>query len=414
MLATGTFSAPLLRSSVPSNKTIFCPRVTCKVKDTSTPNHFDLYARTCADGSIQKENVDFTDSYSPVGSIDSIRILLNIAASAGLLISILDISNAFQNSIIFDASECVYLSLPPLYLDWFRQQWPDYDLPSLNVKDLVIQCLKSIQGTKDAGQRWYKLLAACLLALKMIRCSCDHGVFIWNLPTETCFLAIETDDILFISKTRTPFLQLKSELEKLFDLTVCEGSILKFLHLQIIQSPFGVSFDQTTHIKNTILHDYFKEILATSIPCQLYPFPIDASFECHLYKAPPLSGLDLVNVTKCFRFSFGHLVGGLMHITQVSRPNLSYSVMRYAGYMACPNLPIFEALHTTLCYLYHHPHLPIMYPSCTTKNTTWTMHTHWKTGFAESIMETTWPPLQMQTLPLAFVLAGPFLQTFMY
>jgi len=35
------------------------------------------------------------------------------------LISIIDISNAFQNSIIFDATERVFLSLPPLYLDWF-------------------------------------------------------------------------------------------------------------------------------------------------------------------------------------------------------------------------------------------------------------------------------------------------------
>ena len=79
--------------------------------------------------------------------------ILTLAAASGLLISILDISNAFQNSIIFDASERVYLSLPPLYLDWFCQQWPDYNLPSLNIKDLVIQCLKSIQGTKDSGQR---------------------------------------------------------------------------------------------------------------------------------------------------------------------------------------------------------------------------------------------------------------------
>ena len=87
------------------------------------------------------------------------------------MISILDISNAFQNSIIFDATERVYLSLPPLYLAWFRQQWPDYDLPSITTKDLVLQCLKCIQGTRDAGQRWYELLMGCLLGLKMVRCS---------------------------------------------------------------------------------------------------------------------------------------------------------------------------------------------------------------------------------------------------
>jgi hypothetical protein len=383
MLATGTFSAPLLRTSVPAGKSILRPRIACRVKDTTINHQYDLYARTCADGSTQRESIDFTDSYSPVASIDSIRLLLNLAASQGLLVSILDISNAFQNSIIFDPSERVYMSLPPLYLDWFLQQWPDFNLPSANVKDLVLQCLKSIQGTRDAGQRWYKLLAGILLALKLIRCSCDHGVFTWNLPTENCSLALATDDILFLSKTRSPFLRLKQELEKLFDLTICEGSTLKFLNLRIVQSPHGISFDQSQHINNTILSEYFKDIPTSTIPKQVFPFPINATFERTLYESPPLSGIDLVNATKRFRFSFGHIVGELMHIATVSRPDLAYCVMRYSGYMACPNLPIFEALHSTMCYLYHHPHLPIMYPNKPYKLSNSSLQTHWHTGFAE-------------------------------
>jgi len=71
----------------------------------------------------------------------------------------------------------------------------------------------------------------------MIRCVCDHGVFIWTLPTETCYISLETDDLLSLSKTRTPSLHLKQELEKLFDLTVCECSILKFLNLRVVLSP---------------------------------------------------------------------------------------------------------------------------------------------------------------------------------
>ena len=77
MLASGTFSAPILQSSIPAHKTVLCPRVTCKVKDTSVPNQYDLYARTCADGSTQRENIDFTDLYSPVASIDSLCLILN-------------------------------------------------------------------------------------------------------------------------------------------------------------------------------------------------------------------------------------------------------------------------------------------------------------------------------------------------
>jgi hypothetical protein len=384
MQTTGTFSAPMLRSNVPSHKTILHPRISCRVKDTSTPHQYDLYARTCADGSVQQEYIDFTDSYSPVASIESIRVLLNLAASNGLLVSILDISNAFQNSIIFDDSEHVYMSLPPLYLEWFKHQWPDFTLPSMNPKELVLQCLKTIQGTRDAGRRWYILLSGCLIQLKFVRSSTDHGVFTWFFnDVELCYLALATDDILFLSKTRSPFLFLRQELEKLFDLTVTEGSILKFLNLRIVQSPAGISFDQTQHIRSVLLAEYFAGTDPKSIKMQPYPFPLDASFERRLYEAAPLTGIDLNNATKRFGFAFGHIVGGLMHITTISRPDLSYCVMRYSGYMACPNLPIFEALHLTMCYLFHHPHLPIMYPSKPMKTSSAALQTHWKHGFAE-------------------------------
>ncbi len=74
--------------------------------------------------------------------------------------------------------------------------------------------------------------------------------------------------------------------------------MLKFLYLRIIQSPAGTSIDQTQHIQNKILYEYFKDIPSDSIPRQLYPFPIDASFEKKLYEAPPLTGVDLSNITK--------------------------------------------------------------------------------------------------------------------
>ncbi len=120
---------------------------------------------------------------------------------------------------------------------------------------------------------------------------------------------------------------MKQELEKLFDLTVCEGSILKFLNLRVVQSPSGVSFDQTQHIQCTILSEYFQDIPPTSIPWQLYPFSLDAGFEKKLYESPPLTGIALMNATKKFCFTFGRVLGSLMHITTVSRPDLAYSII---------------------------------------------------------------------------------------
>jgi hypothetical protein len=79
----------------------------------------------------------------------------------------------------------------------------------------------------------------------------DHGVFIWKWKTYYSLSVLETDDLLMASENDEPFHHLVTELRQMFDLTSKQGSILKFLNLRIVQSPLGVSFDQTQ--PNTLL-----------------------------------------------------------------------------------------------------------------------------------------------------------------
>ena len=72
-----------------------------------------------------------------------------------------------------------------------------------------------------------------------------------------------------------------------------------------------------------------------------------------------------------------------MHIAGITQIDLLYATMRFSGYMACPNLPIFDALHRTMCYLYHHKHIPIMYPRKPLKKGGQVLSTFWKSGQAE-------------------------------
>ena len=67
-----TFSAPFLRSLLPPDKKILCPRIYFRVKTTYIYNQYDLYSRTFADVSSMIEGVDFTVSYAPVAGIRSI------------------------------------------------------------------------------------------------------------------------------------------------------------------------------------------------------------------------------------------------------------------------------------------------------------------------------------------------------
>ena len=68
------------------------------------------------------EGVDLIASYEPVSVIRSNNIIIAIAYAEGLIIFVLDIANAFQNTILPYPAEIVYLSLPYLYLDWYERK----------------------------------------------------------------------------------------------------------------------------------------------------------------------------------------------------------------------------------------------------------------------------------------------------
>ena len=60
------------------------------------------------------EGVEFTVSYEPVAGIRSLCIITAIASAEGLILFVLDISNAFQNTSLPNPAEIVYFSSPYL------------------------------------------------------------------------------------------------------------------------------------------------------------------------------------------------------------------------------------------------------------------------------------------------------------
>jgi hypothetical protein len=53
--------------------------------------------RLVAKGYTQKEDENFFDTYSPVARLTTIRVLLSLAASHGLLVHQMDVKTAFLN-----------------------------------------------------------------------------------------------------------------------------------------------------------------------------------------------------------------------------------------------------------------------------------------------------------------------------
>ena len=80
------------------------------------------------------EGVGFKVFYAPVDGTLSLSIITEIESVEGLLIFVLDIYNAFQNTILPNPAERVYLSLTYLYLDLYQIKCPKHPLASINQK----------------------------------------------------------------------------------------------------------------------------------------------------------------------------------------------------------------------------------------------------------------------------------------
>lgn len=61
--------------------------------------------------------------------------------------------------------------------------------------------------------------------------------------------------------------------------------------------------------------------------------------------------------------AYNKWTGSVLHISARSHSDIPYLAMRLSGYNNCPSQACYKILCLGMCYLYHHPMVPIMYSS---------------------------------------------------
>ena len=103
---------------LPDRTNVLCSLIGTSIKEGDYYGACKFVARHRANMNLQIQGVDFDQSYSPVAHYDSSRINITIVAMHRLFASILDVSNAFQNTNV-PIHEIVCVSPLPYYLHWF-------------------------------------------------------------------------------------------------------------------------------------------------------------------------------------------------------------------------------------------------------------------------------------------------------
>ena len=110
-----------------------------KTKRDSKGNVEKYKTRPVAKCFTQKESIDYKETFSPVSSKDSLRIILALVAHYDLEFHQMDVKTAFLNG---DIDETIYMKQPENFV-------------SGDAGAMVCRLKKSIYGLKQASRQWY-------------------------------------------------------------------------------------------------------------------------------------------------------------------------------------------------------------------------------------------------------------------
>jgi hypothetical protein len=138
-------------------------------------------ARLVVKGYSQKEGEDYFDTYSLVAHLTTIRVLLSLVASHGLVIHQMDVKTAFLHG---ELDEEIYMHQP----DGFVLE---------GQRELVCKLLKSLYELKQAPKQWHEKFERTLISSGFVVNEKLTNVFIIGLMGgEGVILCLYVDDIL--------------------------------------------------------------------------------------------------------------------------------------------------------------------------------------------------------------------------
>ena len=351
------FTLPFKRSDLPSDARIFWSQLVPEIKTTDILSIFELKVRHVIVGTPQEHKIDFDNSYSPTADITTIRLQIAFTCARDYRLAVIDVKNAFQNTIAPPASR-IYVTVPPMYLDWaIKELHLDLD----RNEKYLLQMLNSNQGTKNAGNLWYHLLLKVLIKYGMIRSTVDHAYLVKKVDDkEFIYISLATDDLLVSFLRQQTFDDLVAYLEQFFELTVQVGHVIKFLGIRIIQSDKGISLDQGEYTYDILEYYFGRDV--DKVKTLTSPMRYDSAYENELFIAIPLTDKELKECCIQYKGGYRFWTGKLTFLGSQTRTDIAFSTQRLSEYNHAPTRIAFESIVRVLRYLAHDIMRPIMYP----------------------------------------------------
>lgn len=137
-------------------------------------------ARLVAKGYTQEHGIDYGEVYAPVTRLETVRLLLALAAKNYWQVHHLEVKTTFLNG---ELTEDVFVAQPEGFETNGNEQ-------------LVYKLVKALYGLRQAPRAWYAKLNQSLESLGFKRCPYENVVYTKGEGSDNLIIAVYVDDIL--------------------------------------------------------------------------------------------------------------------------------------------------------------------------------------------------------------------------
>ncbi|WJZ84536.1 hypothetical protein VitviT2T_004136 [Vitis vinifera] len=269
----------------------------------------------------------YTVKYKADAKINTIRVLLSLAANLDWPLQQFDVKNAFLHG---ELSEEVYMDLPPGCMVLEKQC------------QKVCKLKKSLYGLKQSPRAWFGRFTKSMRAFGYRQSNSDHTLFLKKQHGKITTLIVYVDDMVVIGNDPEERKALQNYLSREFEMKDL-GPLKYFLGIEVSRSSEGIFLSQ---------RKYTLDLLQGT-----------GMSGCQPVNTPIEEGLKLCvepNQVSTDKGRYQRLVGRLMYLTH-TRPYLAYALSVVSQCMHNPGEQHMNAVMRILRYLKNAPGKGILF-----------------------------------------------------
>ncbi|RVW85369.1 Retrovirus-related Pol polyprotein from transposon TNT 1-94 [Vitis vinifera] len=271
-----------------------------------------------------KEGIDYTEIFSPVVKMSTIRLVLGMVAVENLHLEQLDVKTAFLHG---DLEEDLYMIQPEGFIVQGQE-------------NLVCKLRKSLYGLKQAPRQWYKKFDNFMHRIGFKRCEADC-CYVKSFDNSYIILLLYVDDMLIAGSDIEKINNLKKQLSKQFAMKDL-GAAKQILGMRIIRDKANgtLKLSQSEYVKKVLSRFNMNEAKPVSTP-------LGSHFKLSKEQSPKTEE-ERDHMSKV---PYASAIGSLMYAMVCTRPDIAHAVGVVSRFMSRPGKQHWEAVKWILRYL---------------------------------------------------------------